>query len=166
MLHPGRRQHLRGAADLNGAHLVRPRGTPDPARSGARGTAAARSALPLLRHGVDSAPECLLRLLIVGAGLPEPDVNRWIVDRDGRRISRPDLHYRERRIAMEYEGEHHLTDPRQWSRDIERDERLRALGWTVLRFTKAHLGVGGEEALARIRRALDSSAGREDRKYR
>ncbi|OUM40586.1 DUF559 domain-containing protein [Arthrobacter agilis] len=123
-------------------------------RSGARGAATARAALPLLRSGVDSAPESLLRLLIVDAGLPEPEVNQWILDSAGRRVSRPDLQYRARRIALEYEGEHHLTDPRQWARDIERDDRLRALGWIVLRFTKRHLGAGRDDGLARIRHAL------------
>ncbi|WP_434991958.1 endonuclease domain-containing protein [Arthrobacter sp. Ld5] len=122
-------------------------------RRGARGQAAVRAALPLLRSGVDSAPESMLRMLILDAGLPEPEVNRWILDEDGR-VSRPDLQYRRQRVALEYEGEHHLTDPRQWARDIERDERLRALGWTVLRFTKRHLGAGREDAMARIRYAL------------
>lgn len=120
--------------------------------------ATARDALPLLRAGVDSAPESLLRLLIVAAGLPEPEVNQWITDDAGRRVSRPDLQYRVQRIALEYEGEHHLTDPRQWSRDIDRDDRLRALGWTVLRFTKRHLGAGREDALARISQALTRCA--------
>jgi len=68
-----------------------------------------RAPLPLLRPGVDSAPESWLRLLIVDGGLPEPEVNQWIVDADGRRVSRPDLQYRAQRIALEYEGEHHLT---------------------------------------------------------
>lgn len=126
-------------------------------RSGARGMAMARAALPLLRPGVDSAPESWLRLLIVDGGLPEPEVNRWIVDADGRRVSRPDLQYRAQRIALEYKGERHLTDPRKWARDIERDDRLRALGWTVLRFTKVHLGAWRENALAKIARALATS---------
>ncbi|WP_049829403.1 endonuclease domain-containing protein [Arthrobacter sp. RIT-PI-e] len=126
-------------------------------RAGARGTGRARESLPLLRTGVDSVPETLLRLLIRDAGLPEPEVNRWITDVDGRRISRPDLQYRSRRIALEYEGEHHLTDARQWAHDIERDERLRALGWTVLRFTKVHLGEGRRDAVARIARALSTA---------
>jgi hypothetical protein len=127
-------------------------------RAGTRGMATAHAALPLLRAGVDSAPESLLRLLIVAAGLPEPEVNEWITDDAGRRVSRPDLQYRVQRIALEYEGEHHLTDPRQWARDIDRDDRLRALGWTVLRFTKRHLGAGREDALARISQALTRCA--------
>ena len=108
-------------------------------RAGTRGIRRARTALELLRSGVDSAPESRLRLHILDAGLPEPEVNQWIVDGFGVRVSRPDLQYRRERIALEYEGEHDLLDPAQWNRDIERDDRLRAMGWTVLRFTKAHL---------------------------
>lgn len=128
-------------------------------RRGTRGIRLAREALPLLRSGADSAPESRLRLLIVQAGLPEPEVNRWITDDDGRRISRPDLQYRELRIAMEYEGEHHLTDPAQWTRDIERDDRLRALGWRILRFTKVHLRPESHEAtVRRVRAAVRASS--------
>ncbi|MCC9175326.1 endonuclease domain-containing protein [Arthrobacter sp. zg-Y179] len=108
-------------------------------RAGTRGVSTALTALGLVRAGVDSAPETRLRLLVHHAGLPDPDVNQWILGSDGRAISRPDLQYRRLRIALEYEGEHHLLDPDQWHRDIERDDRLRQLGWAVLRFTKQHL---------------------------
>ncbi|WP_035772489.1 hypothetical protein [Arthrobacter sp. Br18] len=128
-------------------------------RAGARGIRRAREALDLVRPGVDSAPESTLRMLILDAGLPEPVVNGWIVDPAGRRVSRPDLQYPQYRIALEYEGEHHLLDPAQWSRDIERDERLRALGWTVLRFSKPHLEPGRVAAsMERIRYALARAA--------
>lgn len=127
-------------------------------RRGSRGVQRAREALPLLRSGVDSGPESRLRLLVVEAGLPEPEVNQWILDQNGRRVSRPDLMYSEFRIAIEYEGEHHRTDPEQWHRDINRDDRLRALGWTVLRFTKKDLEQDSERAaISRIRSAIESA---------
>ena len=82
-------------------------------------------------------------------------MNRWILDASGRPLSRPDLQYRLQRIALEYEGEHHLLQPGQWNRDIERDDRLRAIGWTVLRFTKIHLLPANVPAsMAKIRNAL------------
>ncbi len=37
----------------------------------------------LVRHGVDSPMESRLRLLIVLAGLPEPEVGRTVYDADG-----------------------------------------------------------------------------------
>ncbi|MCQ2001618.1 endonuclease domain-containing protein [Arthrobacter zhaoxinii] len=124
-------------------------------RTGIRGRATAVAAWGLLRAGVDSAPESHLRLLIHHAALPEPEVNQWITGPDGRVISRPDLQYRRLRIALEYEGEHHLLDPAQWHRDIERDDRLRQLGWVVLRFTKQHLRPENAPATAeKVRTAL------------
>lgn len=127
-------------------------------RRGSRGVVRAREALPLLRSGVDSGPESRLRLLIVGSGLPEPEVNQWILDANGRRVSRPDLMYREFCVAIEYEGEHHLVDANQWHSDINRDDRLRVMGWTVLRFTKMHLQPGSERAsIERIRAAIRAS---------
>lgn len=124
-------------------------------RAGVRGMVAARTALGLVRPGVDSAPESRLRLLIRHSGLPEPEVNQWIINPAGRPVSRPDLQYRLLRIALEYEGEHHLVDPDQWHRDIERDDRLRAMGWTVLRFSKKHLRPENQVAAAgKIRSAL------------
>ena len=124
-------------------------------REGCRGIRHAREALALVRPGVDSAPESRLRLLIVAAGLPEPEVNQWIVGTDGRQLSRPDLQYRRRRISLEYEGEHHLLNPDQWHRDIERDDRLRRMGWEVLRFSKQHLRPENQAGTtAKIRKAL------------
>jgi hypothetical protein len=124
-------------------------------RPGSRGVRRAREALELLRPGVDSAPETRLRLLILEAGLPEPEVNQWIFDPSGRRLSRPDLQYRRQRVALEYEGEHHLLSAVQWNRDIERDDRLRELGWVVLRFSKHHLLPANVPAsMGKIRRAL------------
>jgi hypothetical protein len=124
-------------------------------RAGCRGVRRAREALPLLRAGADSAPESKLRLAIIQAGLPEPEVNRWILDASGRMVSRPDLQYPGLRIALEYEGAHHLLDPVQWNRDIDRDDRLRAMGWTVLRFSKEHLRPERLPlTIAKIRRAI------------
>lgn len=119
-----------------------------------KGIRMARAVLPLLRHGVDSPQESRLRLKILDAGLPEPLVTQPVHDGRGNYVSTPDLQYREYRIAMEYEGEHHLTDPVQWGRDIERDDRLRGLGWTVLRFSKFQLRQGWSASEQKLRRAL------------
>jgi Protein of unknown function (DUF559) len=99
-----------------------------------RGVRVARQALPLLRDGVDSPMETRLRLLLVSAGLPCPEVNVDIFDEHGHWFSRPDLVYRAPRLAMEYEGDTHRTDKRQWRADMTRHEVLHDLGWTVLRF--------------------------------
>ncbi|WP_175538539.1 MULTISPECIES: endonuclease domain-containing protein [unclassified Arthrobacter] len=121
-----------------------------------KGIRMAREILPLLRSGVDSPQESRLRLKIVDAGLPEPAVTQPILDDHGRYISTPDLQYKGYKIAMEYEGDHHRSDPVQWGKDIERDDRLRALGWIVLRFTDVQMKGGWANAERKVRDALTS----------
>lgn len=119
-----------------------------------KGIRMAREVLPLLRHGVDSPQESRLRMKILDAGLPEPAVTEPIQDQHGHYVSTPDLQYRRYKIALEYEGDHHRTDPVQWGRDIERDDRLRGIGWIVLRFSRLQLSRGWPASELKIRRAL------------
>jgi hypothetical protein len=81
--------------------------------------------------------ESRLRLLLVLAGLPEPRIGHVIYDSDGGWLAQPDLSYPEFKIAIEYDGRHHLVDLRQWRRDIRRRENLERAGWLV-RVITAH----------------------------
>ncbi|MEV7660460.1 hypothetical protein [Paenarthrobacter sp. NPDC089316] len=121
-----------------------------------KGIRMAREILPLLRVGVDSPQESRLRVKIVDAGLPEPAVTQPIYDELGRYVSTPDLQYKEYKIALEYEGDHHRSDPVQWGKDIERDDRLRATGWIVLRFSQVQMKGGWANAERKLREALVS----------
>lgn len=105
---------------------------------GAPGAERLRAALEEARPGVDSPIETPTRCILVRGGLPEPEVNGEIFV-DGILFAQPDLVYRDAKVAIEYDGEHHFADPRQRAHDIERDERLRALGWTVIHVTAAML---------------------------
>lgn len=116
------------------------------------GIARLRDALPRTCPRSDSRPETWLRLTIIDAGNPVPAANHEVFHR-GVWIARVDLAYPELRIAIEYEGEHHL-DPEQWSRDIARIERLVEAGWRVLRVTKADVFTNPAPFLARLRRAI------------
>jgi very-short-patch-repair endonuclease len=117
------------------------------------GVARLRAALPLIRTRSASRPETWLRLALLDAGLPEPELN-WTVIVDGAFLACVDLAYPARRVALEYEGAHHAVEAAQWSRDIERHERLAAAGWTVLRITKQHLFVDLDETIRRVTAAL------------
>lgn len=99
-----------------------------------RGALRARRAAGLVRAGVDSPRESELRLCLVLAGLPEPACNPLI---GGPRlpVGRADLVYLQLKVVIEYEGDQHRTDIRQWNRDIERQELLNAEGWIVVRIT-------------------------------
>ncbi len=55
---------------------------------------------------------------------------------DGRRRSgRVDLVYLEFRVLIEYEGDQHRGDERQWNRDIDRYEDFTRLGFVIIRIT-------------------------------
>jgi hypothetical protein len=96
------------------------------ARPGTRG---------LVRAGAGSPQESRLRLIIVRAGLPEPAVNVPVFDEVGGWIGSPDLGYGAYRIALQYEGDVHRSNPRRWRQDIARDEAFADAGWLVLRVT-------------------------------
>jgi very-short-patch-repair endonuclease len=42
------------------------------------------------------------------------------------------------KLAVEYDGDHHRSDPIQFAYDIRRLEDLRELGWTVIRVVARH----------------------------
>ena len=111
----------------------------------------AREALELMRVGADSAPETLLRLAMFDAGLPEPDLQLALWDRPNSPSA--DAGYRARRIALQYDGAHHL-DPLQRHSDRRRDKAFESAGWTVLNFTQADTVDEFQDAVIRIKRAL------------
>lgn len=100
--------------------------------------ATASRAARFVREGVDSAMESRLRMLIVLAGLPEPDVNYVIRHANGEWKMRFDLCYPELKLLIEYDGDQHSVDPRQWARDLERREELQHLGWRFVTIQKHH----------------------------
>ncbi|MGA7205173.1 MAG: DUF559 domain-containing protein [Specibacter sp.] len=116
-----------------------------------QGIVRAREALELMRVGADSPPETLLRLAMVDAGLPEPELQLTL--RKGRGAPSADAGYRSRRIALQYDGAHHLDEAQQHS-DRYRDRAFEAAGWTVLIFTEADLADGFETAVRRIKASL------------
>ncbi|MGB3955529.1 MAG: hypothetical protein WBL05_09675 [Brooklawnia sp.] len=93
-----------------------------------------RKVAQLARPGAESPQETRTRLCLVLAGLPEPGLQ--IVVRDGGRfVGRFDMGYDDYGLLIEYEGDQHRSDKRQWSADILREERARQLGSTVVRIT-------------------------------
>lgn len=108
---------------------------------------------PRVRAGAASRPETWTRLTLVDAGLPEPAIDHDVYDARGF-IGCVDLAYPERRIAIEYEGDHHRTDSAQWNRDIEKHDRLAAAGWRVIRVTREDVFSRPGVLVGRVRRAL------------
>lgn len=117
------------------------------------GAARLRAVLPRAIPRSRSRAETWLRLILVDAGLPEPEANVDVVEA-GVWLGQVDLGYPALRVALEYEGEHHLTDPRQWAADIARYDRLAESGWRVIRVTKAEVFGRTDDLVERVRRAL------------
>ena len=120
---------------------------------GKRGAASVAWALERVRSGVDSRPETWLRLLLVDAGLPEPDLDVEVDVGSGMRLH-PDLALSRWRIAVEYEGDGHRVSARTWRRDIERRELFEAAGWHVIRVTADDVFRQAESFVARVRRII------------
>lgn len=116
-----------------------------------QGIVRAREAMELMRVGADSCPETLMRLAMLDAGLPEPELQLTLWKGPGAPSA--DAGYRERKIALQYDGAHH-RDEMQMHSDRRRDKAFAAAGWTVLVFNEDDYADGFEEAIRRIKQAL------------
>lgn len=118
------------------------------------GAVRARRAAALVRPRVTLPQETKLRLLMLFSGLPEP-VTGLEVAAAGRRREL-DTAYVQWRVAVEYDGRHHVERDLQWSEDIERREDLNGEKWNVVTVTGMQMW-DPERVIARIRTALTSA---------
>jgi hypothetical protein len=116
-------------------------------RAGWPGTRQMPRVLSLAVPGAESPMETRLLLLLVLAGLPAPAVQYRV---SGYRL---DLAYPEVRLGVEYDGDHHRGRD-QFRHDVARLNRLRLLGWTVLRFTANDVLRNPQRMVDQVRRAL------------
>lgn len=116
-----------------------------------------RHGMPVLRRalelhrggsaGTRSPAEDEFLLMLLDAGVPEPCVNVHV--HVGRRKYELDFAWPEIRLNIEVDGgEHDL--PSRKLKDEQRDERLQAAGWTVVRIPPSFLDAGLDIALARV----------------
>ena len=101
--------------------------------AGRRGIARARQAADLFDAGAQSPKESWLRVVLIQAGLPRPQTQIPVLDEYGSAIAYLDMGWEDVKVAVEYDGDHHRNDRRQYSWDIVRQERLQRLGWIVIR---------------------------------
>ncbi|OZM82207.1 DUF559 domain-containing protein [Pseudonocardia sp. MH-G8] len=97
----------------------------------------ARHLTAVLRHATDLAEspmETRIRMALLAAGLPLPTLQFEV--QAGGKVRRLDLAYPEVKLAIEYDGEDHRRKDRA-RRDLEREAALVALGWLILRSTRA-----------------------------
>jgi Protein of unknown function (DUF559) len=91
------------------------------------------SALELVDAGSQSPRESYLRLLLIDAGLPRPQTQIPVLGVDGMPVAYLDLGWQDHMVAVEYDGDQHRTDRRQYVKDIRRLEMLEKMGWTIVR---------------------------------
>jgi hypothetical protein len=116
------------------------------------GVRRARRVLERVRVGADSPQETRVRMALVDAGLPEPELqvkgdpaDRWSPEAD--------LGYRELKIAIQYDGKHHRTREQQ-ATDAYRDEWFQRHGWLVVRLTWADQAQGFIRLIRLVRERL------------
>jgi hypothetical protein len=118
---------------------------------GARGLKALRAALALVDGGAASPQETRLRLLFIDAGLPRPTTQILAVEGRGRLVRALDMGWEEFMVAVEYDGDQHRTDRRQYVKDVRVYPKLERMGWIVIRALKEDRD---EDVVARARSAL------------
>lgn len=122
-------------------------------RARRRGAVTLREAVELIRPGVESPRETLVRLLLVDAGLPEPRINWTLRTPEGVFVARLDLAYPDQRVAVEYDGRQH-ADAEQFRRDADRWRAIAREGWTLIRVVAHHLDAPQRDVVAPVARAL------------
>jgi hypothetical protein len=102
------------------------------ARSGARGVSRIPGVVAAADPRAESRPETVTRLALIALGVPAPELQIRVVDSRGIEVARVDMGWRRAKLAVEYQGDHHRTDPHQWRRDQQRAADLAAAGWLVI----------------------------------
>ena len=121
------------------------------AHPGAKGVARLRRVVDLADSKAESAMESRLRMLLVLARLPRPEIQVSLHDGRGRFLGRPDLLYPIEGLAIEYDGGTHrdrLVD------DNRRQNRLVGAGFRLLRFTAADVFGTPDSVALQVRNAL------------
>jgi hypothetical protein len=111
---------------------VKPLGDVLEARVRPRGKLTLLEALEWIRVGSESAGETRARLVLIRAGLPEPELNKDIVTEEGFWLGRPDMRYSEAKVALEYQGVEFHAGPENETKDEARFEGFAQDGWDTV----------------------------------
>lgn len=93
-----------------------------------------------------------MRVGLVLAGLPPPQVQYKVLDEYGFHLARADLAYEEAQLAIEYDGVGHFSRIRH-EHDRERDSLLASHGWLTVRLFQENLK-GMPQTVGKIRSIL------------
>jgi hypothetical protein len=81
---------------------------------GCRGLRQLETVLEVVDPGAQSPRESYLRLLLIEAGLPRPLTQTPVFGADGLPIAYLDMGWPDLMVAVEYDGDHHRFDRRQY----------------------------------------------------
>jgi hypothetical protein len=101
---------------------------------GRHGLERARKAIELVDPGAESPRETWLRLLIIRAGYPPPETQIPVYNEYGALIAEVDMGWRDLKIAVQYDGDHHRSSE-QFAKDIRQMREMTEAGWIVIRVT-------------------------------
>lgn len=124
------------------------------ARSRHRDARKALAAARFVRRDVDSPMETRLRMLLVLAGLPEPEVNVTVRDELGDVVRKYDLSYPVVRVAIEYDGRLHVEVVQNWEGDLERRADIDEDDWRLIVVVSAGIYKDPLRTLRRVHRVL------------
>lgn len=118
------------------------------------GNGAAARACVAARAGAQSPLETESRVVLMGLGLPEPQLQHEFHDDLGF-VGRVDMYWEEQGVVGEVDGKVKYTDPYDdrspgevlW-REKRREDRLRALGFSVIRWTAQDLRLNPHRIVA------------------
>lgn len=122
---------------------------------GSPGLRRLETALELVDAGAQSPRETYLRLLLMDAGFPRPQTQIPVPGADGMPIAYLDMGWEDCMVAVEYDGDQHRSDRRQYVKDIRRLEMLERMGWIVVRVVAEDRPAG---IVRRVRQALAASS--------
>jgi hypothetical protein len=104
---------------------------------GARGVRRLNETLKLMDAGAESPQETRTRLVLIDGGFPRPTTQIPVLADDGSSFYL-DMGWENIMVAVEYDGQHHRTDPDIYAKDIARLEKLHRKGWIVIRVIAGH----------------------------
>ncbi|MGV0583558.1 DUF559 domain-containing protein [Mycobacteroides chelonae] len=122
---------------------------------GRRDIRKARETLELVDPGAQSPKETWLRLLLYRAGLPRPTTQILVHNGDYVPLAYIDMGWEDVMVGIEYDGDQHRTDRRQYVKDIKRQEMLEGLGWLIIRVVSED---HPDDVIRRVREALSRRA--------
>jgi very-short-patch-repair endonuclease len=102
---------------------------------------------------LESRLESALLRVLRRHGVELPVLQHAVVT-GGAVVARLDFAYPQRRVGIETDGYRWHGSPERWRRDLRRENRLKLLGWMLLRFSWDDVHRRPEAVIAQVRQAL------------